>query len=296
MASLKAIRKRIVSVRNTEQVTKAMKMVSAAKLRRAQLNAENARPYAEKLGVLLTRLGAEAGEGAHPFLGVGAAAPAHLLLISSDRGLCGAYNASLIRLAEEFLASDEGRGARLTVCGRRGHDHLRRRSANIETAHVNRVQGYDLGLAREVAADVSRRFIEGEAGGVYVVYSRFQSAISQQALVEKLLPVGAAGPGAGAAAEEHSGGEVVRSEYLYEPDSATILRSLLPRYLETKVLQVMLEATASEHGARMTAMDNASRNAAEMIDRLTLQMNRARQAGITTELMEIVSGAEALKG
>lgn len=285
MASLKVIRKRITSVRSTQQVTKAMKMVSAAKLRRAQQRAENARAYAGKLSELLAALARVVGADGHPLLRSPANAPPHLVLLTADRGLCGAYNASLIRLAERFLTQDENRGAALTVCGRRGRDYFRRRSANIVGEHVAISGGFGIGLARTLAADLTSRFVSGECGMVHLVYTRFRSAISQQAVVERLLPV--------APVDES---QDVELDYVYEPDPSTILKNLVPRYVETVLYHAMLEATASEHGARMTAMDSASGNASDMIGRLTLEMNRARQAGITKELMEIVGGAEALKG
>lgn len=286
MPSLKHIRKRIGSVRNTQQITKAMKMVSAAKLRRAQDAAESARPYAERLSDLLSSVAAGIGDGSHPFLEPGADKPAEIILITSDRGLCGGYNTNLIKLAEAFLRSEEGKDATMVACGRRGNDYFRKRlGSRIVASHVNVFGGFDLALARRVAAEASHRFLEGEVGSVRLIYSQFRSAISQQPSDERLLPVerGSEEPGA-----------VV--EYVCEPAPVELLGSLLSRYVETKVFQAMLEATASEHGARMTAMDSATRNASEMIENLTLQMNRARQASITTELMEIVGGAEALKG
>lgn len=261
-------------------------MVSAAKLRRAQEAVENARAYADKLTGILRSLANGAGGASHPFLGAVGDAPAHVVVLTSDRGLCGGYNGNLVRLAEEYLASEAGQGASITMCGRRGRDHFRRQGVALATEHVNLVDGMDVALARSVGSDIAARFLSGEAGSVHMVYSRFKSAISQTAVVEQLLPIVTE-----ADAEAGAG-----PDYLYEPDGASILASLLPRYVETKVFHAMLEATASEHGARMTAMDSASRNAGEMIDKLTLAMNRARQASITTELMEIVGGAEALKG
>ncbi|MBI5505490.1 MAG: ATP synthase F1 subunit gamma [Deltaproteobacteria bacterium] len=285
MPSLKHTRKRIASVRNTQQITKAMKMVSAAKLRRAQEAAENARPYGQRLEELLASVAATVGEESHPFLQPGSGAPAEVIVITSDRGLCGGYNANLIKKAEAFLRSDDGRDATLVTCGRRGDDYFRKhRGSSLRERHVNRVGGFDLALAREVAGTAAERFLSGSAGAVYLVYSQFRSAIAQFPVLVRLLPV------------EASTRAVTDVEYLCEPTAATLLRSLSARYIETKVYQAMLEATASEHGARMTAMDSAARNASDMIDRLTLQMNRARQASITTELMEIVGGAEALKG
>jgi F-type H+-transporting ATPase subunit gamma len=292
MPSLKDIRKRIASVRSTQQITKAMKMVAAAKLRRAQEEVEGARPYAQKLAELLDTLSGRVEGASHPLLAEGSSAPAHVVVLTSDRGLCGGYNSNLIKLIEEFLASDAGRDATVTVCGRRGRDHLKPRVGHrLVAAHVNRPGGMDLELAREVTADASCRYQTREAGSVYLVYSRFHSAISQKPVIERLLPIAEA-----AEAGDPDKREREQTDYVYEPSAAVLLESLVPRYIETRVYQAMLDAVASEHGARMTAMDSATRNASEMIDRLTLEMNRARQAMITTELMEIVGGAEALKG
>jgi F-type H+-transporting ATPase subunit gamma len=282
--SLKHTRKRIASVRSTQQITKAMKMVSAAKLRRAQEAAERARPYATRLSDLLASVAAGADEGAHPFLQAGGDKPAELVVITSDRGLCGGYNTNLIKAAEAFLRSEAGRSANIVCAGRRGYDYFRRHYPDRITARfIN--QPFTIELAREVAREVSRRFLEGEVGAVFMVSSKFRSAISQSPQLQKLIPVERA---------EGNVDEVV--DYVVEPEPAALLGSLLARYLDTKIYQAFLEANASEHGARMTAMDSATRNASEMIGRLTLQMNRARQATITTELMEIVGGAEALKG
>lgn len=286
MASLKVIRKRISSVRSTQQVTKAMKMVAAAKLRRAQERAEHARAYSDRLADVLQRLAGVAGSSGHPFLAPGSDTARHLIVITGDRGLCGAYNANVVRLSEQFLASREGADATVTACGRRGRDHFRSRGYKVVGEHVNLQGEMGVELAREIAADAARRFVSGETGKVCIVYTKFRSAISHQPTIQQLLPI-AQPEGDSAAAD---------SDYLYEPDAMSILGSLLPRYLDTLLFHAMLEATASEHGARMTAMDSASRNASDMIDRLTLAMNRARQASITTELMEIVGGAEALKG
>lgn len=287
MASLKIIRKRITSVRNTQQVTKAMKMVAAAKLRKAQERAEHARAYSERLSAVLARLGGGVESAtSHPLLAAGEKeAPAHLIVITGDRGLCGAYNHNVIKLAEEFLTSREGEGATVTACGRRGRDHLRSRGFSLVAEHVNLTGDMSVQLAREVARDAAQRFVSGKAGRVLLVYTKFRSAISQEPTAQQLLPV-----------EPAAEAEASDIDYVYEPSGESILASIVPRYVDTLVFHAMLEATASEHGSRMTAMDSASRNASEMIDRLTLEMNRARQASITTELMEIVGGAEALKG
>lgn len=288
MASLKDIRKRITSVRNTQQVTKAMKMVAAAKLRRAQEAAENARTYSDKLTEMLRSLAASTGEDAHPLLRAGSDAPAHVIVITADRGLCGGYNASIVKTAEQFLESDLGAGSTISVFGRRGHDHFKRTPITRVSDHVN--EAVDVASARKLAAEGTERFLKGESGSVYVAYTKFQSAISQEPVVERLLPVAAED----AAAESDGADEA--TDYVFEPNAGQILGTLLPRYVDTRMYHALLESSASEFGARMTAMDSATNNASDMIDRLTLEMNRARQAGITTELMEIVGGAEALNG
>ncbi len=289
MANLKDIRKRISSVRSTQQVTKAMKMVAAAKLRRAQEAAENARTYSDKLTELLRSLATSAGEDAHPLLRGGSDAALHTILISADRGLCGGYNANMLRATDEFLDSAEGAGATLTVVGRRGFDHFKKREGlTLVSEHVD--TPFDMTLARALAAEATERFLAGESGGVRIAYTRFRSAISQEPVVERLLPVAAEDSGSA------EGNADAAADYVYEPNVWQILATLLPRYVETRVYHAMLESAASEHGSRMTAMESATNNASDMIDRLTLEMNRARQASITTELMEIVGGAEALKG
>jgi|SRR5579871_5196018 len=284
MASLKALRKRIATVRSTQQITRAMKMVSAAKLRRAQEAAERARPYAAKLTELFVAVTADAGEATHPLLARREERRVDVVVVTSDRGLCGGYNANLLRRAEALLRERAEAEVALTVVGRKGIEYFRRRGRRLIAEHT----GILTTPAREMAARVTQaetaRFAAAETDVVYLVYSRFKSAISQIPTVVPLLPVPLPA-GAGAAVE-----------YLFEPRRPELLALLLPRYVEALATQALLEAIASEHGARMSAMDNATNNAADMIGRLTLSMNRARQAGITTELMEIVSGAEALKG
>lgn len=263
-----------------------MKMVAAAKLRRAQAAAENGRAYSNKLTGILQSLAGAPGAEHQPFLRPGAEAPAHAIVIGSDRGLCGGYNTAIIKLAGQWLDGEEGKDGRLTTVGRRATDHFKRHSDAVVDSHTDVGGEADIELARKIAADVSRRFIQGEAGTVHIVYTQFRSAISQEPIAVQLLPLSTSSD------DDVQAGP----DYVFEPDPGFILGSLLPRYVETKIYHAMLEAMASEHGSRMTSMDSATRNAGEMIDKLTLQMNRARQAGITTELMEIVSGAEALNG
>jgi F-type H+-transporting ATPase subunit gamma len=283
MASLKAIRKRIVSVRNTQQITKAMKMVSAAKLRRAQEAVVASRAYAEKLGEVVAGLATESSLREHVLVRErNPQARVMLIVLTSDRGLCGGFNTNLIRQAERFLGAPE-RTTVLGTIGRKAYDFYKRRSVEI-VEHVPATSASPIELAREIVAKAVARFVNEEVDAIYLLFSRFRSAISQVPTVERLLPIEAP-----AASEDPR-------EYLFEPDRDGVIESLLPRYVEVKVFQAVLESIASEHGARMTAMESASKNASEMIERLTLEMNRARQATITKELMEIVGGAEALKG
>jgi len=283
MASLKAIRKRISSVRNTQQITKAMKMVAAAKLRRAQEAVVQSRAYVEKLAGVVAGLASEASLREHTL--VRERSPegrVMLIVLTSDRGLCGGFNTNLIRLAEKFLATPE-RTAVLGTIGRKAHDFYKRRSVEI-VEHVPATGAAPIELARDIVARAVARFVNDEVDAIYLLFSRFRSAISQVPTLERLLPIEAP-----AASDDPR-------EYLFEPDRNAVIESLLPRYVEVKVFQAVLESIASEHGARMTAMESASKNANDMIERLTLEMNRARQATITKELMEIVGGAEALKG
>ena len=284
MPSLKALRKRIGTVRSTQQITKAMKMVAAAKLRRAQEAAERARPYTAKLAEMLGAVAAGVEPEAHPLLARRPERRIDLLVLSSDRGLCGGYNANLFRFAEGFTRKQGEVETALVVVGRKGLDYYRRRARRIVLNRVGILGTPVPTLAAELAAEITRRFTEKETDAVYLVYTAFRSVISQVPTVVPLLPV--ASPTEAEPAVD----------YIFEPERPELLARLLPRYVEAQIIQALLEAIASEHGARMTAMGNATRNAGDMIAKLTLSMNRARQATITKELMEIVSGAEALKG
>jgi len=286
MASLKTIRKRIGSVKSTQQITKAMKMVAAAKLRRAQEAAHAARPYAEKLAEMLRTVAARAGDVNHPLLATRESERTiDLIVITSDRGLCGGFNANILRAAEAFLRERPGVTARVTAVGNKGFAYFRKRPIGVAEHHTHFQAGPDHALAVQLAARVARDFAEGATDGVYVLYSQFRSALSQVPTIEQLLPV-----------QRPAGDTQELVDYIYEPDALTLLDRLLRQYITTEIDHAFLESIASEHAARMTAMENATSNAGDMIDRLTLAMNRARQAAITTELMEIVSGAEALKG
>jgi F-type H+-transporting ATPase subunit gamma len=245
-----------------------------------------ARPYADKMAELLHNVAASVSQEAHPLLKAREEKKIHLLLFTSDRGLCGGYNANLIRAAEAFIRREgAGKEIHLVLIGRKGADYFRRRRAQIADRHINVFATPTGELAAAVTEKAIERFVNGETDAVYILYSRFRSALSQVPTVEKLLPV---------ALSEAANADQL-TEYLYEPSIEALLASLLPRVAEVAILRALLEATASEHGARMTAMDSATSNASKMMGSLTLQMNRARQASITRELMEIVGTAEALK-
>ncbi len=284
MPNLKDLRKRISSVRSTQQITRAMKMVAAARLRRAQEAAERARPYAEKLTEMFTAVVSDLEEGAHPLLARRDEKRIDVLVITADRGLCGGYNSNLLRLTEGFLAKHRDQELALTLCGRKAIEYFKRRGVTPIAERTGVMTSPIAEVAGALAQALTERFANGETDAVYLVYSKFRSAIAQVPTITPLLPVA---PPTTA---------VAPVEYIFEPPRAELLSTLLPRYIQALLLQALLESIASEHGARMTAMENATTNAADMIQRLTLSMNRARQSIITTELMEIVSGAEALKG
>ena len=245
-----------------------------------------ARPYAEKMTDLLRNLSARVSREAHPLLNLREEKKILLLVFTSDRGLCGGYNANLIRAAEAFVRKqDASKAIQMVLIGRKGADYFRRRKAEITDRYINILATPAEELAAEISEKIIGRFIDGETDAVYILYSRFRSALSQVPTLETILPV--------ALAEEAHTEPL--TEYLYEPGVDALLSSLLPKITEVGIHRALLEATASEHGARMTAMDSATSNASKMMGNLTLQMNRARQASITRELMEIVGTAEALK-
>jgi F-type H+-transporting ATPase subunit gamma len=290
MATLKAIRRRISSVKSTQQITRAMKLVSAARLRRAQEALLNARPYHEALKRVSDSLLGSAPDAMAP--AENARRVALILVITSDRALCGGYNANLLRMAEEVArrCAAEGSEARFFAVGRKALDHFRRSKAPLDGDRVNNTPRLaTVGLARDLAAKVIAEFRSGAIVEAGVVYSAFRSAISQRPTYDKLLPIEPPKPA-------DDGGATLPTDYTIEPSSAELMPVVLRRYVEAAIFHALLEGEASEHGARMTAMDSATNNATEMISRLTLEMNRARQAQITRELMDIVGGAEALRG
>jgi len=296
MANLRAIRKRISSVKSTQQITKAMKMVSAAKLRRAQEAIVAARPYAKKIREVALSVAGRVDSGAHPLLASREVKRLALLVITSDRGLCGSFNAGLTRYVQRYVVEQQEKYEEvlLFVVGRKGRDFLRRRGVSIHKEYLGVLGTIGRWHAETISSELLEGFVNGEFDEVQVIYNEFRSAISQVTRTERLLPLALNAP-------EKDQNEVETEnvpdiEYLYEPDKRKILELLLPKYVETDIFRTLLESVAGEHGARMTAMDSATNNSVDMIARLTLQMNRARQATITTELTEIVSGAEALKG
>lgn len=285
MANLRDIRRRIVSVKNTEQVTKAMMMVAASKLRRAQEAILSSRPYAHKMLEVLSSLALRTNPQAHHLLWTREPKNVDLLVVTSDRGLCGAFNSNIIRMAEQFMREHPEWEFSLHVVGRKAADYFKRRDVKIRKISLNILADVSFPHATAVGGDMVENYLEEEFDRVYMVYNEFKSAIQQKVIVEQLLPI----------APMDISEDYFAVEYTFEPSEDIILQQLLPRHINIQVFRVFLESVASEHGARMTAMDAASRNAGEMIDNLTLLYNRTRQGAITRELIEVVSGAEALK-
>ena len=288
MASLKDTRKRIASVKNTQKITKAMKLVAAAKLRRAQEAIVSARPYAKALEAVVFELVSQSSTDAHELLGERKGRRAEILLLTSDRGLAGSFNAQIIRRVENFVEEElaDYTDVSLRTVGRKGNEYFRRRSANIRGQSPAPTSADALEHSRGLAHQVIDDFASGEVDRVFLAYNEFKSAISQDVVVRQLLPVVAPPPDESAAD--------AAGDFIYEPSKQALLDHLIPQYIQVQAYRASLESIASELGARMSAMDSATRNAGEMIDKLTLQYNRARQAAITKELVEIISGAEAL--
>jgi F-type H+-transporting ATPase subunit gamma len=285
LPSTRDLRRRIRSVKGTQQITKAMKMVAAAKLRRAQQRITTLRPYADTLGRVLASLAART-EHSHPLLERRDGGRAWLVVVTSDKGLCGSFNANLLRYAERELQSNRWPEVELVVVGRRASDHFRRRQWRVvheERETMSRVAPED---GPRLARMMAQAFSSGQVDEVWLLYNRFLSLIRHETRLERLLPIEP--PEAAVPSAE------CRIDYLYEPDPGSLLETLLPRHLEVQVLRALYDSAAAEQAARMTAMDAATKNASEMIDSLTMLYNRTRQAAITKELIEIVSGAQAL--
>jgi F-type H+-transporting ATPase subunit gamma len=287
MASLRDIRKRIASVKNTQKITNAMKMVAAAKLRRAEEAIKAARPFSDKMRDVLMSLAARTNPTVHPFLDIREPKKVLLVLVTADRGLCGAFNANLNRRSEAFIKEMGAKGVQvdLVTVGRKGNDYFRRRQVTIAEKFTNVMNNVSFELAGNIVAAATEKFTSGEYEEVYVLYNRFKTAVTQILTLKKLLPI-----------TPNEEGWKKRREYLYEPSEDELLREILPRYIQVQIYTGLLDSVASEHGARMSAMEAATTNAEDMMYRLTLKLNRLRQESITTELMEIVGGAEALKG
>lgn len=304
MPTLIDFRRRIRSVKNTQKITRAMKLVSAAKLRRAQERVFNARPYAGQMLTVLRSLAQRTEAHAHPLLVKRPEKRILVLVLSGDKGLCGPFNTNVLRLAERFLAArTNGAQPQLIAIGKKSRDYFRRRQRELVAEHVNLfLRGVDYSNAKEVGACVIDLYRTEQVDAVYLIYNEFKSVLTQRLITEKLLPIEGVLPtraeGNLAVPEEEAAGkeeaEETQVDYLYEQPPAELFGRLLPRHVEVQIFRALLESNAAEHAARMTAMDAATTNASEMIDRLTLHMNKVRQAQITRELIEIVSGAAAL--
>ncbi|HDZ91355.1 MAG: ATP synthase F1 subunit gamma [Deltaproteobacteria bacterium] len=293
MATLREIQQKIGAVRKTRQITKAMNMVAAAKLRGAQMRMEGFEPYATKFAEVLGNLAARIEPDIHPLLVKRESVTrVELLHFTGDRGLCGSFNANLINQAEKWIKNEEGRGAvcKLTTVGKKGGDYFAKRNYEVIDRHVNLYGKVDISFANKMTAGFIDRYSAGEADEVYLMYSRFVSMSRQVPTLTKLIPIE---PPRLEEGEQDVGGA---AEYLCEPDPEALLIELLPKHISVQIYNAFLQNETSEHAARMAAMDNASKNCNELIDSLTLVYNKARQAAITAELMDIVGGAEALKG
>ncbi len=284
MAALVDLRRRIRSVKSTQQITKAMKMVSGARLRRAQDRMMSARPYAAKMLQVLTSLATRANPENHPLLRVKGDENIELMVVTADRGLCGSFNANLIKAALHFLDDRKNYNLSLHLVGKRGYEYFKKRKYSISHQYPDVFRKVQYAHAKLIAERTTKAYLEGNLDAIYIVYNEFKSALQQNIVVRRLLPLERL-PEAGA---EQT------LDYIYEPDPATIFDRLLPRHLEIQVFQALIESAAAEHAARMAAMDSATRNAKEMIESLTLKMNKIRQAAITREIIEVVGGAEAL--
>ncbi len=287
MPSLKDIRKRISSVKSTQKITRAMKLVAAAKLRKAQENITNARPYAVKLHEMISELALRADAEDHPLLAVREPKRMMLLVLTSDRGLCGGFNTNILRTLQKYKADNEDKyeEMRIAVVGRKGRDYLKFRSVDVDRYFP----GLDVDTAKDRSKEITEiiieDFLDGNLDMVYLFYNEFKSAMTQKITVEQLLPIMPLD------LDEEDGGNI---DFAYEPSKNAILETIMPMYVDVEVYRAALESSASEFGARMTAMENATNNASDMIGSLTLEFNKARQAAITTELLDIVGGAEAL--
>jgi F-type H+-transporting ATPase subunit gamma len=291
MASLQSLRRKIASVKNTQKITKAMKMVAAAKLKRAQERILAARPYAHQLREVMGNLSQRVNRASHPLLQRRAGNNIVLGVVTSDRGLCGAFNTNILRRSVEFLEeqSQQGNQVSVSLVGRKSIDFFKRRDWPIRQQWGGVFDRLTFEHALDIGQNIVSQYHEGTFDHLYVVYNEFKSAMQQEVIVEKLLPIESLHDSEGGDETSMGGG------YLYEPDEGELLETLLPKHFEIQTYRVLLESAAAEQAARMTAMDGATRNAGELIKKITLFYNKTRQAAITKELMDIVGGAEALK-
>lgn len=284
MATLIDLRRRIRSVKNTQQITKAMKMVSAAKLRRAQDRMMASRPYTAKMMEVLASLATRANPEDHPLLKVKGDQNVELMVVTADKGLCGSFNANLIKAALHFLDERRNYNLSLHLIGRKGVDYFKRRKYIVTNQYTNIFKQVRFEDAKEIADKTIRAYCEGDLDAIYIVYNEFKSMLSQRIVLKRLLPL--------ERLPEPTAQQTL--DYIYEPDPETIFDKLLPHYLEIQIYQALLESSAAEQAARMAAMESATENAKDMIESLTLKMNKIRQAAITKEIIEVVSGAEGL--
>lgn len=307
MPSLIDLRRRIRAVKNTQQITKAMKMVAASKLRRSQERVMNARPYAEEMQRVLASVASRVDASVHPLLARRERTPSSktlVLVITADKGLCGSFNTNVIKAAGAFIVESAG-PCELGLIGRKGRDFFARRGFRVALERIGIFQKLSFGDAQSIARVAIEQFLSGAVDRVVLVFNEFKSVISQRVVVHELLPIprdevpvpadGAAAPSSGVGAELGQGtGEYLPAEYLYRPSAQEIFNRLLPRHVDVQVYRALLESNAAFYAAQMTAMDTATKNSADMIATLTLYMNKVRQAAITREIIEVVSGAEAL--
>ncbi len=291
MPSLQSLRRKIASVKNTQKITKAMKMVAAAKLKRAQDRILAARPYAHQLREVIGNLSERGNREFHPLLNRREGTQVELLVVTSDRGLCGAFNTNILRRAVEFLDEQTQQGNQVTVSlvGRKSIDFFKRRNWKLREQWGGVFDRLSFEHALDIGQNIVTSYNNGTFDQLYVVYNEFKSVMQQEVIVEKLLPLESF------ADSPSSESGVTGGSYLYEPDQGELLETLLPKHFEVQTYRVLLESGAAEQAARMTAMDGATRNAGELIKQVTLFYNKTRQAAITKELMDIVGGAEALK-
>jgi len=291
MPSLLDIRRRVRAVKSTQQITKAMKMIDAARLRRAQERIVNARPFAQQMLRVLNSLASRVDPSAHPLLAQPDEAtpdlPTLVIIITADRGLAGSFNTNVIKGASVFIRDRAPHASIVALIGRKGRDFFKRRGYTVRHEAIGIFSKLKLADAQAIARIAMDDFVAGKVSSVYLVYNEFKSVMQQKVAVERLLPIPRLEP-------DQQGQQGPQVDYLYEPEPVKILADLIPRHIEVQVYRALMESAAAEHAARMTAMDTATRNASEMIDQLTLYMNKVRQAAITREIIEVVSGAQAL--